>query len=1051
MNPAREGERAGFPNMGSLVRATSKEQALYMLERLIPGTAANHLSAVLRVNGRLDLAVLQESLDMVLRRHEVLRTVYYAAGPDLYKMVAEWSRFHVKIESLHISDEMPSEIEEDLNEIISRRFHLDGRPLVRVGLMRYRSHDVLCVVVHHLIFDTLSGIILLKEIIEYYNMMSGDMAHQVIPRDVATPIEEPKATDQAVDYWRQRLADFDPSEQDLRIGAGAHDGPVTLRGEHITLTLSREATLAIRRLKTEFRVPEAVLLLAGYYILLATHEAGPDIVIGSPFNCRPLRESQAIGYYVNVLPLRVKVDESKSFRDLVRDVTTVFFEALSHRAVPVDSIPGMLPRAGMSWNGAVFQYLFNYLPGMDLAPLSIGNLDAVPVVVENGCSKFNLEFFVMSSEEEISIRTVYRKDIYSYDDVRLLLGRYDALLASLAADEDDIPIAEISVWSAEDHLVIDAANNNAVPVHPLSVLDAFSIHAKQRPSSVAVINGDRRVTYGQLWNAAMTLRDELKSAQVAPGQVVSVIAPRSPELLISVLAVWLTGASYLPIDRSHPSERKRFQIQDSGACAIVTFGETECDVPANVRLIRLEDALRNVQDHGAEDAQLTLNYEDAAYLLYTSGSTGQPKGTLISHRALNNAIAHCVAELEASPATAAVWMTSFSFDMSGTEVFVPIYCGGRVIVAPDEARTNGKVLSEIVSRHNATIIVATPTTFRIVEPEFADVCRGLHVMSGGEMLPAPLASHLMQAGCKLHNAYGVTEAAIWSTSGLIDRDVNDDTRISIGRPISNTEIRIMNSRGRVLPIGVCGELCIFGSGVGLGYHNRPELTSERFCEDARYGTYYRTGDMAIWRGDGTLELKGRADRQVKLRGNRIELGEIEAVLSAHPMANNVAVVVTRDHNADDVITAFVETSEVADIRQSLWEFAAARLPRAALPSNFVTLDLLPRNRSEKIDYLSLGRLASERATGYSGRDQNDDGELAISLASLWCTILQRGDVHANTNFFTHGGHSLLAAKLVQDIGDMFGVEIPLADVFEYPTPASMAEHIAARNALPGRL
>jgi acyl-coenzyme A synthetase/AMP-(fatty) acid ligase/acyl carrier protein len=351
------------------------------------------------------------------------------------------------------------------------------------------------------------------------------------------------------------------------------------------------------------------------------------------------------------------------------------------------------------------------------------------------------------------------------------------------------------------------------------------------------------------------------------------------------------------------------------------------------------------------------------------------------------------------------------------------------------------VLLDLIERYQPGIIQATPTTWRLVLDDVADHLAGRRVVIGAEPVPVTLARRLLATGCEVHHAYGPTETTTWATWGVLPPDLGD--RLDIGKPIWNTQVMVVGQDGRELPIGVRGELWVAGDGVALGYHGRPELNAERFGEHPTYGRYYRSGDVGRWRADGTLELFGRADRQIKLRGNRIELGEIEATLLGHPQVKAAAAIVVGDRSADGRLVAFVESTLDTDISDDLWEYARAELPHSAIPQDFIVVDALPTNANEKVDYLALDLMASSSQVGRSGADTGPEpaDELVKSLVELWRRLLGRDDVTAEANFFTHGGHSLLGARLVQEVEETMGVTVKLVDLFSAPTPASLAEHI----------
>jgi amino acid adenylation domain-containing protein len=1024
---------------------------MWLLERLVPDSSANNLSLAFQVEGTLEVTALRETLSVLFRRYEVLRTVYFATGAELLKGVVPVGEFEVPLEEFDGPDAPPDEIAEALLPFVNRRFVFDGRPLARAGLFHHPDGDVLCLAFHHLDYDIISGVTLIEEIISLYGDLSAGRPPAGELLEPVPAFHEPEPAADSVEFWRGQLEGFDPDGLDLWCGSADAADP-TLRGDQVVHTLAPQARATVRNLQREVRAPEAVVLLALFDVLLAAHGAGPDLTVGSPVSVRPPDAPRTVGHHTNVLPLRVRIDPGEGFRTLVRRVRDTYFGALAHAAVPEDTIAGLLPRAGSAWRNRMARHLFNYFPQLEMTHFEIAGRSARPIVVENGYSKYDLEFFVASSPDVVQVTARYSSEKLSRADAEALLLRYEALLLAVAEDVER-PVGELLVWSPQDHAVIDTANDTATvysPPGPANVLEAVHRHATATPDAVAVQHGDREIGYRRLWEAGLDAHVTLTASGVGPGDVVAIAASRSPELTAAVLGVWLTGAAYLPVDPEHPAQRVAYLLADSGAKAV--FTDRELPLPGAADLLRLP--LPAIPDDAPAQPPaalpVALDPESAAYLIYTSGSSGRPKGALLPHRAVSNIAADYTVRLRATPDVATLWMTTFAFDMANLEHYVPLYSGGRIVIAPDEARTDGKVLRDLLDRYDPGIIQATPTTLRMVLDDVADRLADRRVVTGAEPVPVTLAKRLLAAGAEVVNAYGPTETITWCTWGVVPADLGD--RISVGGPIQNIRMFVLAPDGRELPVGVRGEVCIAGDGVCLGYLGRPELNAERFGDHPRYGRFYRSGDLGQWLPDGTLELLGRADRQVKLRGNRIELGEVEAALLSHPLVKGAAAVVVGDRSADGRLVVFVEAAADAaeGLAGSLWEFARAELPRAAVPQEFIVLDALPVNANEKVDYLALEALATEDGGAGPARPAEDTAAAAEptdpvlrGLVGLWRELLGHDEVGPDSNFFTSGGHSLLGAKLLQRIEEEYGVTVKLADLFGSPTPAAIAEILRA--------
>ncbi|MFD7033803.1 amino acid adenylation domain-containing protein [Streptomyces sp. NPDC059917] len=1037
------------PVPAALIAANRKEQALWLLEQLVPSGAVNNLSIVFTVEGALGEWEVQETLDALLRRHDTLRTVFYGTEAGLVKRVVPAEHFTVTLET---RESAPQDVAAEIDAAVRRPFAFDGQPLVRAVQLQGSDGDVLCLVVHHIVFDTVSSAILLEEFTEVYEAVSAGLGVPDALLEVQPVLRSAPYEEASLEYWRAHLKDFDPSG--LGLSCGTEDVPEpTLTGDYVLHSLSPAAHEAVRRLQQDVRAPEAVVLLAAYYLLLARHGAGPDIVVGSPVNVRGPKAPRAMGYHVNTLPLRSRVDFGAGFRDLAGQAREAFFGAMTHTDVPVDALLPEVRHTGATWRNTVFRHLFNYVPDAGREHFELDGMPARRLLVENGHSKFDLEFFFFSSPEEIKIRGVFYTEILSRTDTEFLLERYDALLVALGEDPDR-PMGEVPVFSARDTAVV-AANNDTARAHgSATLLEAVARSARATPGAVAVAEADRETSYGRLWAAALANRDLLTAAGTRPGDVVALAGRRGPELAAAVLGSWLAGAAYVALDPDHPAQRTAYLLEDSGATAVLVAPGVDIAVGAGTHVRDMasvgEEAGTAVPGPGQLDAPAAPGA--TAFLIYTSGSTGKPKGTVITHAGAANVIAHFADELSATAADTTLWLTTFTFDISSLELFLPLVTGGRVAVAPDTARTDGEALREVLGHHRPGILQATPTTWRLIADAAADRLAGVRGLTGGEPLPPALARRITAAGVELRNAYAPSETTIYSTSGLVPADV---TRVGIGTPLSNTQVFITDGAGRELPVGVRGELCVAGHGVAAGYHRRPELTAERFAEHPVLGRYYRTGDLACWLPDGGIELHGRVDRQVKVRGNRIELGEVESVLLEHPDVAGAAVVVD-DTPSGPALVAFLVPREGAlpdgdgpggrgrDFAARLWEHARATLPGAAIPQEYLTVDAFPTTVSQKTDYLELGRLAArrraERAEG-GGATADGGDELTTGLIGLWCDLLNRSDLDSGSNFFAHGGHSLLGAQLVQRVESTFDATVRMVDLYNDPTPAGLAAQI----------
>ncbi|MFE4976388.1 amino acid adenylation domain-containing protein [Kitasatospora sp. NPDC056651] len=1043
--------------------ASAKENALWLLHEIMRGSGINNVPLAVQVSGRLRWWSLQQVVDALMTRHQVLRTVFHPreAGDGgqgvLLKEYLPPEDAQIEVEVIRSS---PQSLEDDIRAFAAIPFELAGQPLVRAAHLLCESGDVFCFVVHHIVFDGHSANLVVAEFAELYGALAAGGEPPAALAGEVPALEESAPSERSRAYWRGHLAGSDPSTHGLWCGAAEPDEP-TLAGARVVHELSAEAAAVVSRLRKELKAVESSVLFAAYFLLLARHGAGPDLVVGTPVDVRGPGARDRVGYHVNMLPCRVRVDPQSAFADLVRTTQAAFLGAVERADVPVDLILAELPRQDGGWRGQVFRHVFNYMPDEDGGPLTVGGLPAATLDVDRGYSRFDLEFFVSSSSRGVRIKANYSTEIHTEADIRLLLERYEQLILAAGRDLDQA-VGTLPLLGDTDRAVLDRANRTERPIDPASVLQSIAAQAAERPDAAAVVDGAEELTYRRLWRTAQATRAALAAAGVAPGDVVAVEARRSGALAAAVLGVWLAGASYLPLDPGHPRDRLAHQLADSGA-AVLLGGERWEWLDGRCAVLPFElpadraDHDESVQAAGGLPAAPAPG--ERAYLIYTSGSTGRPKGVELSHRNLANVVGHFAESLAVGPGDAVLWLTTFAFDISALELFLPLVRGGKVVVAPDEARTDAGVLFDLAERHDVRVIQATPTSWRLVVDEAGDRLAGRQVLCGGETMPAALAERLLAAGCEVHNVYGPTETTIWSTTARLRGGPQGP--VGVGGPIANTKCFVADPDGRELPLGLRGELCVAGEGVGLGYRDE-RLTSDRFREHPRFGRYYRTGDLARWRHDGTLELLGRADRQVKLRGNRIELGEVEAAVAGQPGVTATAAVVVGDPSSDGRLVLFVQTALGEELVAPLWDHARAVLPASAVPNEVVPVENLPTTPNGKTDYRALTDAARLRRAqpvpkGHAPADPPADlpaaadpgpAELVGKLVGLWRTFLKRDDITADSNFFTSGGHSLLAARLVRQVEKAAGTRVKLADVFGAPTPARLAAHLAARAAAP---
>ncbi|MFY1598579.1 condensation domain-containing protein [Micromonospora sp. WMMD737] len=983
------------------IAASRKEAAMWLLERLVPDTGVNNVAVAFEVAGRIDRGLFTAALRAVLARHEVLRTVFRSDDATLTREVLSADQLDVPVVDIPAGDDG---MDADLTAFAAEPFEIDGRPLLRAGIRAGADADVCCVVVHHLNFDAMSTTILLRELLAGYEALAAGGRPDDAP---LAALAERAPNERSVAYWRKNLDGLRAAEAGLWCALPPVGAP-SLRARTVHHELSAPARAVVRRFQRELRASEAVVLLAAYSVLLAQHGAGSDVVIGTPVNVRDQRSMNAIGYHANLVPLRVRVDPDADFRAVVKQTRSTFLEAISHADVPLEHVsPAVLGDAPSSWRSSFFRHLFNYVPGTVDASATLTGMPVRHVMVENGYSRFDLEFFIMPGEDATTVRAAFCVDAFDAADVGLLLQRYDALLVRLG-DDLERPVAQLSRRGADDLALPASPPETATTA---SVLDAVHATVAASPDLVAVRDGTQDVSYGRLWSAALATRDLVAAAD---GSTVAVLAPRGAELAAAWLGVWLAGRRCVLLDPTQPIPDLAARLADSGAAPVLAA--EGLPVPGAVRI----PAVPAAGDAVRTDAPSGVDLDAVAYLEYDLDAPA-PLAVTVTHRALACAVARLAGQVAATGPAVTAWLGSAATEAALTELLVALTTGGRVVVAPDQARADGHALGELVQSHGVTVVQAPPAVWRQVVEHAGDRLAGRAVLVAHEPLPRPLAAQLRATGGTPYHGYTTPGVAGYAAldGGRDGTGVLPATRVFVAEPGTDHE----------LGIGVRGELCVAGDTLAAGYHGRPELTAARFGEHPTHGRFHRTGDLARLLPDGRIDVVGPLSAHVRVAGQRIHLRDIESVLAAHPDVEAVAAVDAQD----GTVVAFVE-SRKPDVAERLREHARAALP---LTPDLVVLNQLPVTVAGTVDRAALVALAAARAAA----EADPPDETTAALVGIWTEMLDRPGLHADSNFFASGGHSLLGAQLVQRVRTELSMPVQLADLFANPTPRQLAEHL----------
>ncbi|MEV0754842.1 amino acid adenylation domain-containing protein [Streptosporangium sp. NPDC050280] len=1038
---ARERESAsrvpeGLPEPAEpLRRPEAVPYSFWVLEQLAGSSGVSNLAVAFRTRQPLRRLPLQIAVNRLLKRHPALRLRFPEVDGAPVRHLTAPKDAQIKLVNGETTRET---LVADLQGFLDEPFDLGRDLLFRAGhfTLPDGGGSVVCLVAHHIVIDATSMQFLVEELGGFYDAQTSQ---EPLPAALAgtAPMLEPKAASrESLDYWLDKLRDVDPAAMVL---PGSRPSPArpTFAGHTCSWEVDADTRRALDTLRTGLRTTDNIVLAAAFMLTLRAHGAGPELVAAMPVTTRTATMRGHVGYGVSTLPIRVRADPEEGFAALVRRVEDVFFEGVEHADASVEAVLVERGHGTGDWRVPLFRHMFNYRPWTDD---QVSILGSVPEYVEDlfDRSRLDLQCIAVQEPGRLTLRVWHSTEVHDEAEIAAFVARMTALLRR-AAEDAHRPQRELDSLSADDRRLLDRLNDTARTWEgPATLLERIITR-----TGTAIRDGDREVTYGELLGWAASVRDTLVAYGAGPGDIVALGLSRSAEMVAAVLGVWAAGAAYLPLDPRQPELRLAYQVEDCGARLVVADSEAPWAGETPVLPMPQAPASGAEADQGprrpldAAEVSATISGESIAYVIYTSGSTGRPKGVAVTHGNLANLVLDFADRLGAGAADAVLWSTTTSFDISALELMLPLTVGGTLVVASDDDQLQPRRFLELIAARDVRVVQATPTAWRLIAPEARDELAGRVVLCGGEPMPAALATDLLGLGCRLFNVYGPTETTIWSTAAEILGPPADP--VPIGVPLANTRIFVRDADGREAPPGVPGELCVAGDGVSAGYVNRPELTAERFGEHPRHGRFYRTGDMARLRHDATLELLGRDDRQIKLRGHRIELGEIEAVLHHHDAVKVAAVIVH-----DDRLVAFVQPTDPPDgeteaaLREELWRYAGTRLPDYAVPSGIVLAGEFPTTANGKIDYRGL--TVPEDASPSVPRAPASS-ELAEGVLRLWREALRRPGLGEHDNFFLNGGHSVLAVRLIAPLEELAGRAVNVRAVFDHPTPAELAAFI----------
>jgi aspartate racemase len=1041
------------------------QERLWFLDQLEPGSAVYNVCQAVRLTGTLDLGVLEKALNEIVRRHEILRTNFFEKDGQPWQTIAPNRPAPLTVVDLSgwRDGTAAEEWQRCLHEESRRPFDLARDPLLRALLIRSAATEhTLMITMHHIVSDGWSVGILLRELAECYTSLCGGQKPELpeLPIQYADYVlwERDTMRDAAIEkplaYWREQLGGTLPVLElpfdRPRLAAAMS------RGASQTVQLAKPLMQALKSLGQQEGATLFMTLLAAFQVLLHRWTGQEDIVVGSVVaGRRKVELERLIGFFVNTLVFRGDLTGNPTFRELLGRVREMSLRALANQDLPFEQLVQELrPDRAVSRN-PLFQVMF-VLQNAPMPPAELPRLTLEPIEVNTGTAKFDLTLSMIETPQGLRAALEYNADLFEPATIGRLLGCFVTLLESIATQPDQRIAGLALLTPAERHALLSGFNRTTsdYPRHA-TIPELFAEQAAQRPEAIALVCGERRFTYRELDVRSNRLAHWLRRAGVGPDTLVGVCLHRSAELIVALLGIAKAGGAYVSFDPTYPAERLAFMMTDTAARVVLTSEKLRDMVVAiHARQTRAgaspalqvkcldADWAEFAQESGAPFAS-DVRAENLAYVSYTSGSTGQPKGVCVPHRGVVRLVKGTdFARFNADDVF--LQFAPIAFDASTLEIWGALLNGAQLVVFP-AGPASLEELGLAIEQQGITTLWLTAGLFHQMVEEQLDRLRNVRqLLAGGDVLSVTHVTRVLERlpQTQLINGYGPTENTTFTCCHRVTAPPLAGRSVPIGRPIANTQVYILDARQQPVPVGVAGELFTGGDGLARGYLNQPGLTAEKFVphpfSDEPGARLYRTGDRARWLPDGSVEFLGRMDRQVKIRGFRVEPAEVEAVLAQHPAVKECAVIVRDEPAGGKCLVAYLVAKETPAPASDAWRmFLEGKLPDYLVPSAFVSLDALPLTPNGKLDVAALPALDSTRPE-LQGQYVAPRDEVERQLAVIWEKILGVHPIGIHDRFFDLGGHSLLAVRMVAQLEKQFGKKLRVASIFQHRTIEQLA-------------
>ncbi|HEX7334407.1 MAG TPA: amino acid adenylation domain-containing protein [Pyrinomonadaceae bacterium] len=1030
------------------------QERLWFLDQLEPNRPIYNLPDTHLFKGPLNLEALQRSLSEIVRRHELLRTTFQMVDGKPVQVIAPPQPFELPVLDIsHLTEaERTAKAQQLADEDSTKPFDLSRGPLFRVQLVRLAPEQHwLLFTMHHIISDGWSLQVMARELSTLYEAyrLGQDSPLPQLPiqyADFAVWQREwlqGEVLEKQLDYWRKQLGGDVAHELELPFDH-ARPARQSFRGGAENNELNAAVS---RRLKEIARGSGATLfmtLMAAFNVLLWRCTGQDDLLVGTPIANRTRKETEnLIGFFVNTLVLRTKIKASSTFRELLEQVRENTVAAYDHQDVPFEKLVEELhPNRSLSHH-PLFQVLFAL---QDAGQLDLTGLELTWMDTQNDIAKFDLSFYVNETNTGLYSWIEYDRDLFERDTIVRMLKHFEVLVEGIAANPD-AKLSELEILTKAERAQLLEWNQTTVDYdRDLCVHQIFEAQVARQPQAVAIIDVDEQINYKELNRRANRLAHFLRSKGVGPDVCVGVLLERSLEFDVAVLGILKAGGAYVPLDVTYPRMRLQFMLDDAGTRLLLTRQKHSEVVPETSEAVYLDHTADLFANESAENPENLTTHDNVAYVMYTSGSTGQPKGVAVTHQAINRLVCNTdCAQLDNSYRLGQG--SNVSFDAATFEIWGGLLNGSTLIVLPKEIVLSPLELKRAIAKQQIDALFLTTALFNQMAQSVSEAFASLrYLLFGGEASDAQAAKRVLERGKPQHllHLYGPTEGTTFTTWYEVNEVAAGARTLPIGRPLSNTETWVLDQQMQLVPVGVAGELYVGGDGIAREYLGEPALTAEKFVPhpySRKPGArLYRTGDMARYLSDGNLEFLKRRDHQVKIRGFRVELGEIEAALDQYWAITESVVIDRDDLGGGTRLVAYIVPEEgVEPTAAELHAFLKEKIPSYMIPSIFVTMEEIPLTPNGKVNRreLPVPEFTEDATLNFVAPRT----PLEETLAAIWRETLSLPQVGVESNFFDLGGHSLLATRVISQIRENVGVELPLRVLFESPTIAGLAQHL----------